>query len=1184
MRDQRGFMFAPFRLDLGDERLWRGQEVVRLTHKAFVVLQCLVTHAGQLVTKDELFAAVWPETVVSESALVVCIRELRRALGDQRRPAQFIETVHGRGYRFIAPVEEYRSAAAAGEAPMASAASVPLSTSQVAPIAPSPPTAERRQLTVLCCELVDATRLAGQCDPEEFWEVIQAYHVTCAAVIQHVDGYIAHYEGGELLIYFGYPHAHDDDAQRAVWAGLAMVEALATVQTRVEREHGLRLAVRLGIHTGLVIVDTSSPGRHDAVALGDAPAIAARLSSLVAPGTVVISQATYQLVQGRVACQALGRQTLSGVAQPLLLYRVLGARTGRRRLDGRAPPGLTPFVGRARELDLLLDRWEQSKDGLGQVVVLIGEAGIGKSRLVHVLKERVARETPTLVECRGSPLHGHSAFYPIIAYLHHALHWHRHDGATVKLRKLEAALGPSAHAADTVPLLAALLSLPLPAERYPPLTLSPQRQKHKTLEALLTLLEERAAQHPVLVIVEDLHYCDPSTLEVLDLLIARGPITRLLTLLTRRPTFQPPWPPRAHLSLLTLGRLSHEQTAQMVTHLAGGQPVPSAVRQQIVEQTGGVPLFVEELTKVVLESGWLQEQEEGDALTGPRLPLAIPTTLHASLMARLDRLGGAKGLAQFAATLGRTFAYEVLRAVVPWDEPTMQHELAQLVAADLVYQRGLPPQATYTFKHALIQEVAYQSLLKSTRQQYHLRIAQVLAAHFPELGATQPELIAHHYTEAGLPEQAIAYWQQAGQQALHLSANAEAVRHLTQALELLATLPDTLERVQQELRVQTTLGPALMAIQGYASAEVARAYTRARELCQQMGMTPQLFPVVFGLWVFYFVRAEFPTAWQMGEQLLQLAQRLHDSALLLETHVALGATLLRRGEVAAARSHLEEGMALYDPRQHRTHAFLYGQNPRVACASDASWVLWLLGYPDHALQRSHEGLTLAQDLLHPFSLAFALSFAAVLHQCRREGQAAQARAEAAISLATDHGFAQWVALGTVVRGWALAEQGQRTEGIAVMRQGLAAWRAIGAELHRSYYLALLAEAYGEVGQPEEGLRVLVDALSHVDRTGERYYEAELHRLQGRLLLALSRDHQAEAESCFQHALTIARRQHAKSWELRAAMSLSRLWQSQSKWPAAQQLLDEVYGWFTEGFDTADLQEAKVLLEELAADA
>jgi predicted ATPase len=626
----------------------------------------------------------------------------------------------------------------------------------------------------------------------------------------------------------------------------------------------------------------------------------------------------------------------------------------------------------------------------------------------------------------------------------------------------------------------------------------------------------------------------------------------------------------------------------MTSQVAHNKALPPEVVEQVVAKTDGVPLFVEELTKMVLESGLLQEQAERYALAGPLPPLAIPATLHDSLMARLDRLAAVKGLAQLGATLGREFAYALLQAVAPWDEATLQRGLQQLVEAEFLYQQGLPPQATYRFKHALIQDAAYQSLLRSTRQQHHQRIAQVLEAQFPTLCTTQPELLAHHYTEADLKDQAIPYWQQAGQRALERSANLETVAHLTKGLELLATLPDTPERAQQELVVQTTLGPALINTKGQAAPEVGRAYARARELCQQVGETPQLFQVLRGLWYFYLHRLELRTAREMGEQLLTLAQHVGDPALRLEAHYALGNTLNCLGEFAAAQAHLAQGIALYDPQQHRSHAVRYGQDPGMFCRAYAALTLWCLGYPDQALQRSHEAVTLARELAHPFSLGIALCFAAILHQFRREGQLAQEWAEAGLALATEQGFAVLRANGTIFRGWALAQQsaepdagqGQREAGMAQIQQGLAAWRATGSETFRPYGLALLAEASAQAGQIEEGLTLLTEALAVAKNTGERRWDAELYRLQGEGLLARSAGQATEAETCFRQALDIARRQQAKSWELRAAMSLCRLWQQQGKRVEARQLLAEVYGWFTEGFDTADLQEAQALLAAL----
>jgi predicted ATPase len=558
-------------------------------------------------------------------------------------------------------------------------------------------------------------------------------------------------------------------------------------------------------------------------------------------------------------------------------------------------------------------------------------------------------------------------------------------------------------------------------------------------------------------------------------------------------------------------------------------------------------------------------------------------------MARLDCLAAVKSLAQLGATLGREFSYELLQAVSPWDEGTLQRGLHQLVEAEFLYQRGVPPQATYLFKHALIQDAAYQSLLKSTRQQHHQRIAKVLEARFPEVCETQPELLAHHYTEAGLSAQAIPYWQQAGQRAIQRSANVEAIAHLTRGLDILQALPDTPERAQQELDLQTTLGPALMVTKGMGAPEVLQAYARARELCQQVGETPQLFQVLQGLWFFYLMRMELQTARELGEHLLTLAQQVGDPALLLDAHYALGNTLNYLGELAAAQAHFAQGITLYDPQQHRAHVVRYGLDLGVACRYYAGVTLWYLGYPDQALQRSHEALTLARELAHPFSLVGALFFAAWLHQLRREWPLTHERAEAARALSAEQGFAHFVAGGTIFRGCALAErdpapdtgQGQVEEGMAQMQQGLAAWRATGAEVLRPYGLALLAKASAKLGQLEGGLSLLAEALAVVDDTGERRWEAELYRLKGELLLARSAEHHTEAEACFHQALDIARRQQAKSWELRAAMSLSRLCQQQGKRAEARQLLAPIYGWFIEGSDTADLQAAKALLKELS---
>jgi predicted ATPase len=711
--------------------------------------------------------------------------------------------------------------------------------------------------------------------------------------------------------------------------------------------------------------------------------------------------------------------------------------------------------------------------------------------------------------------------------------------------------------------------------------MAPEQQKQQTLQALLTILLRIAAQQPVLFVMEDLHWVDPSTLELLSLLVDQGPTARILALFTFRSDFPPPWMGRAHLTQVTLHRLPRRQAVEMTSHVAHGKALPVEVLEQVVAKTDGVPLFVEELTKMVLESGLLQEREDCYALTGPLPPLAIPATLHDSLMARLDRLATVKSLAQLGATLGREFAYALLQAVSPWDEGTVQQGLHQLIEAEVLYQQGLPPQATYRFKHALIQDAAYQSLLRSTRQQYHQRIVQVLEAQFPEVVETEPEVVAYHYTEAGCPMPAVTYWQTAGQRAAQRAAHQEAVGHLTKGVEVLQTVPDTPERTQQDLLLHVALGVSLMAVQGRAAPEVERVYTRARALCQQVGDTSQLFPVLRGLVLFYLNCGQRQTAQELAEQLLRQAERQPEVAPRMLGHYLLGQVLFVRGALGEAGRHFAQAIAAYNLQEHRQLAHVYGIDLGVITRSLGALVLWLRGYPDRALAQSQEALTLAQEVAHPLSQVLAQVWLACLHQFRQEAQGAHDWAAGSIALATHQGFAAlYMAWGTMSQGWALTWQEQWAVGIAKLREGSAAALATGSELWRPYFLGLLAEAMGAAGQPEDGFRLLAEAQEVMARTDEHFYEAELSRLTGVLHLAHAPAAQVEAEANLRHALEVARYQEAKSLELRAAVSLSRLWQQQGKHTVAHELLAPIYGWFTEGFDTIDLQEAKALLDEL----
>jgi TOMM system kinase/cyclase fusion protein len=1054
-----------------------------------------------------------------------------------------------------------------------------------APVSSAQPTpeAERRQLTVLFCDLVGSVALSAQLDPEDLREVVRAYQRTCSAVIQRYEGHIAQLLGDGLLVYFGYPVAHEDDAHRAVRTSLGILDAMGDLNQGLQQAKSLQLGIRIGIHTGLVVVgDMGGAGRQEQLALGETPNIAARIQGLAEPNTVVISDATSHLVQGYFDCQDLGTQTLRGVAEPVAVYRVLQASGARGRLDAAVTRGWTPLVGRESEVTLLLERWEQAKAGQGQVVLLSGDAGIGKSRLVQMLKDHMTNEPHIHWECRSSPYFENTAFFPLTDLFQRLLQFQAEDTPDTKFEKLEQALRQyRLPLEESVSLFAPILSLPLPEDRYPPLALSPQRQRQKTLETLVAILLELAEHQPVLFILEDLHWTDPTTLELLNLLIDQTPTASLCTVLTCRPTFQPTWSHRSYLTEITVNRLSHIQVEQIVTRMTEGKTFPPEVLTQIVEKTDGVPLFVEEMTKAILESGYLTDTDGHYELTGSFAAFAIPTTLQDALMARLDRLVTAKAVAQYAAVIGRQFSYTLLQAVSQLDETMLQHEMGRLVEAEIVYQRGVPPQATYVFKHALIQDTAYESLLKSTRQHYHQRIAQVLAAQFPETAETQPELLAHHYTEAALPEQAIPYWHTAGQKASERSAHVEAIAHLTTGLELLQTLLETPERLQQEVDLLITLGVSLRATQGSAAPEVGQTYTRARQLCQPLEDPQRLIPVLCGLWNYALVRADLQTAHALGEQLLDLAQQSQGSAMRVAAHRALGATVFYRGETTRAYTHFVQGMTLYNPKQHRILAPLSGDDAGVICHILASWALWCLGFPDQGAAQVDEAVVLAYQSAHLFSLGFVLNAATIFSQFRREARGTQARAETAIHLATEQGFPYWRARGAMLRGWVLAHQGQAQAGIEQINQGLRAHRATGAELLRSYFLALLADAHGMMGQPAQGLLTLAEALTLADKTGERWYEPELHRLKGTLLLQQSSDNHLEAESCFHQAISIAQSQQAKSWGLRAATSLARLWQQQGKRQEAHDLLAPVYHWFTEGFDTADLKDAKALLEALA---
>jgi class 3 adenylate cyclase/predicted ATPase len=1034
------------------------------------------------------------------------------------------------------------------------------------------PTGERRQLTVMFSDLVGSTALSAQLDPEEMREILRAYHRTVAHAIARFEGHVAKYMGDGVLAYFGYPRAHEDEAERAVYAGLAIIEAMRTLRA----PEGKVLQVRVGIATGPVVVgDLIGEGAaQEEMVIGETPNVAARLQTLAEPGAVVIGARTRRLLGRLFDLDDLGTHRLKGLTAPVRVWRVLGESHAESRFEALHTAHLTPLIGREHEIGLLLERWERAQEGEGQVMLLCGEPGIGKSRLVRALRERLDAEPYTPLSHYCSPHRRTSPLHPVVGLLERAAGFAQGDLPEQRLAKLEALLALSASdIAAVAALLAGLLGIPT-GDRYPSLIMSPQRQKECTLEALTEQLAGLAARQPVLAVFEDAHWSDPTTLELLDLIVDRVQTLRVLVIITFRPEFAAPWTHYAHVSSLTLGRLSRRQGAAMIGRVTGGKALPPALLAQIVAKTDGVPLFVEELTRAVLETGLLKEEGDAYALMGALPLLEIPATLQDSLMARLDRLAPAREAAQVGAAIGREFSHDLLAAVAQMPEAKLNEALTDLVDAGLVFRRGTPPQASYAFKHALVRDAAYATLLRDKRRRLHERIAEVLERMFPETAEGQSELIAHHWTEAGHAERAIEYWLKAGQAAIKRSATAEAIAQLKRGLELLSTLPADPERDRKELPLRTTLGGALIAAKGFSAEETGQAWMRARELSTKVPDNPHLGPVLYGQYVFHVVRSEMKEALGIAQELLCIAERHRDPVLRLMGHRTIGNAQVSMGEFAPARGHLEQVLALYDPAQHRSLAIDYTFDPRVASLSYLSLALFALGYSDQALARSREAVSGARELSHLNSLAQALFFAGILRQLLRDPQEARVHADALISLATEQGFPYWLAGARIVHGWAAARQGRPEEGLVEMHDAMAAYMATGARHLVSYFTTLIVEAELHSTPSEDSI---AGALSRTKSTGERWIEAELNRLQGELLLLLAPPQQGEAEACFHRALAVARQQGAKMWELRTATRLARLWRDQGKLQDAHNLLSLSYECFTEGLDMPDLREAKLLL-------
>jgi class 3 adenylate cyclase/tetratricopeptide (TPR) repeat protein len=1039
------------------------------------------------------------------------------------------------------------------------------------------PQAERRQLTVMFCDLVGSTALSARLDPEDLRAVIGAYHRCGAAVIGRAGGYVAKYMGDGVLAYFGYPRADEHDAERAVRAGLALVEAVAGVDTVA----GTPLQVRVGIATGVVVVgDLIGEGEaRERGVVGETPNLAARLQALAAPGTVVIAASTRRLTGGLFDYEDLGAIEVKGMAAPVTAARVLRESGAESRFEALRATR-TPLVGRDEELALLQRRWQQAKAGEGCVVLLSGEPGIGKSRLAQTLIERLAGEPHTRLRTFCSPHHQDHALYPTITQLERAAGFRREDTADERLDKLEAVLAQAtSNLGEAVPLLAALLSLPT-GERYLPLDLPPQKQKEKTLRALVAQIEGLAAQQPVLMLFEDAQWSDPTSLELLDLIVDRVPALRVLLIITFRPEFSPPWTGRPHVTSLGLNRLAPRQRAEMIASITGGKELPEAITEQIIDRTDGVPLFVEELTKAVVESGMLTDTGDHYTAAGTLTQLAIPASLQASLLARLDRLAPVREVAQIGAALGRQFSHELISAVAPIPPAQLDDALAQLVGAELIYRRGTPPDAEYTFKHALVQDAAYGTLLRERRRQLHARIAAALEDRFPEIVAAQPALLAHHCEEAGLTEKAVDYWLAAGRRAWARSAVVEAAALLRSGLALVPALADTDQRRKTELDLQIALGQAIIGGQGWGAPGLGEAYARARELASMLKRPRTLLIALQGEFQYHISKPDLNRARQLATELRDLGETTGDIPTRVLGYDACTYTFNYLGELIAARECAEKALTLYDPAHRLFYAELMSNDLLVQMLGHSHWVLASLGHLDQALSQRDATLEQARRLSHPFTLGIALFFAVFTGSFfRLEPRSLLQHADEQLALATEQGLGYMRAFALVERGWCLAAMGRADEGSSLVTAGSMGIEEFGFMILRPWILTLLGDACRMAGQWQAALGHLAEARRRAEETGERWFLAETLRLHGEVLGAI--DDRAGAEAGYREAMAIAQQQQAKLWELRAAMSLARLWHDQGRRTEAHELLAPVYGWFTEGLGTPVLQEAKALLDEVA---
>jgi len=1032
---------------------------------------------------------------------------------------------------------------------------------------------ERRHLTVLFCDIAQSTALAKSLDPEDLSLLMRTYYDRCGEAIQHFDGVIASYVGDGIMALFGYPRAHEDDAERAVHAALKILEVSKTVYPKGHPP----IRVRIGIASGLVVVgeDKLHALTREKSVVGETPNLAAHLQGVAASNSILISEATRKLVGDVFELEKMELHNLKG--RPEIGWHIIGLKAGTSRFEAHGRI-LTNFVGRDQEVALLVDRWQQVNQGEGQVVLLAGEAGIGKSRIVENFRQMISGPSQLILRYQCSPYHIDSALYPVITELEHKAKIASNDASSVRLEKIEGFLKEEGLNLDeTLPVLAGLLSIAT-GDRYPPPDVDPQRRKERTLSALVQRIINLGTKSSVLMTVEDVHWADPTTLEFLSRLIQKLEESRILLIMTYRPEFTAPWTGHAHVSALFLNRLGRRHCRAMVKAIAR-KSLPAAVTDQIIAKTDGVPLFVEELTKTLLESGLLREESDGWVLSGPLQEFAIPATLHDSLLARLERLPSVKEVAQVGAAIGREFSYNLLAAVSPMSESDLKWALDRLASAELIFVRGTPPAASYVFKHALVQDTAYETMLKSKRQQLHGHIAKALEDRFPEIAQTQPEILAHHYTEAAVPKIAITWWGKAGDLAIRRSADTEAVRHFSRAIELLQREPESRERDESELAMRIKLSGPLIATRGYVTPELAENYANAWQLCSSLKEEKSIFPVMYGQWVIPYVRGDMAAALVNSERFLHQAERQSDTGLLMMGHRIYGSSLVWRGDARPGSEHLRQALSLYNGSEHDKLAYIFSQHPRTAALAHLCLGLQHLGFIDQAMDAGWQAIADAKRIGHFNSIAYSLCFVSLLIMLRRDVSTLKTTAGELMQLAKQYRASYWTLWAKPMLGWIAAQEGDIETGIRQMHESAEALQKQNANLWVPQTLLLEAEILGNAKQYQHAHKLLDAAQALIEPLDQRFYEAELHRVRGAVLTA-EEPNSPDGMKSLDCAINVARRQNSRFLELRACVSKARVCRGRGLCDDAREIVAPVYRWFTEGLDTVDLREARDFLEAL----